>query len=114
MNPSLTQLQSRREQIIEQMRALDRMRRGSLSRQFFRVTKPGRAARHGPYYVLQGYFRGKKFGQRVRAQDASQVQQQVANYKRFQQLAEEYVTVTEQITLLEKDQPDSKKNSTAS
>jgi hypothetical protein len=35
----------------------------------------------------------------------------VENYRRFQQLAEDFVTVSDQITRLQDQQPDSKKNS---
>ena len=53
----------------------------------------------GPYFVLQGYLQGQKFSQRVPADQAAAVASGVANYKRFQELADEFVTVTEQLTL---------------
>ena len=110
MNISLSRLEERREQILQQIKAIDRLRRGSLSRQFFK--SPGRpAARRGPYYVLQGFFRGHKFSERVPQDQAAQVQQDVANYRRFQTLAEDYVTVSDQLTRRQDQRPDSKKNS---
>jgi hypothetical protein len=105
----LKQCQHRRDQILDQMRALDQMRRGSLSRQFFRSRAPDGAGGPGPYFVLQGYLQGQKFSRRIRAEQAAAVQTQVANYKRFQELADEFVTVTEQITL--HGAPPAKKNS---
>lgn len=109
MNPSsLPELQQRRDQILDQMRSLDQMRRGSLSRQLF--SSPSEpSTRNGPYFVLQGYLRGQKFSKRVPADQAPAVEAQVGNYKRFQELADEFVTVTERLTLQE--EPDSKKNS---
>jgi len=77
------------------------MRRGSLSRQFFRSRQPHRSVGPGPYFILQGYLQGQKFSQRVPAEQAATVEHQVANYQRFQALAEEFVTVTEQLTLAE-------------
>lgn len=111
MNISLSQLEDRRDQILQQIQAIDRLRRGSLSRQFFKKRRPRSKARQGPYFVLQGYVQGQKFSERVSAQQAPQLEPLVANYKRFVQLAEEFVTVTDQITRLAEGQPDAKKNS---
>jgi hypothetical protein len=61
--------------------------------------------------VLQGFFHGKKFSQRVPPEQAVQVQQDVENYRRFQKLAEEYVTLSDQITCLQDHPQDGKKNS---
>ena len=92
------------------MRTIDHLRRGSLSKQFFKAP-PGQTAKQGPYFVLQGFFQGKKFSERVPAEDAPQVQEQVENYRRFQSLAEEYVTLSDAITRLESQDSESKKNS---
>lgn len=102
-------LAKQRDQVLEQMASLDRMRRGSLSRQFFKAT-PKQTAR-GPYYVLQGYFKGQKFSERIPAEKAPQVEEEVENYRRFQQLCEDYVTLTDQMTRLADEQAGSKKNS---
>jgi len=99
-NPTRS-LELRREEILEEMRTLDHMRRGSLSRQFFRSRQPHRAVGPGPYFVLQGYLQGQKFSHRVPVDQVDTVQSHVANYQRFQALAEEFVTVTEQLTLAE-------------
>lgn len=111
MHTSLSQLQQRREQILQQIQAIDRLRRGSLSRQFFKGTRADSKTQQGPYYVLQGYVQGQKFSERVPAQHAQEIQPLVANYKRFEQLAEEFVTVTDQITRLSQGAPEAKKNS---
>ena len=111
MNLSLSQLEARREQILQQIKSIDRLRRGTLSRQFFKKRRSGSKAKQGPYYVLQGYLQGQKFSERVPAEQAAQVEPLVANYKRFEQLAEEFVTVTDQITRMNQAAPDAKKNS---
>ena len=111
MNLSRSHLEQRREQILQQIRAIDRLRRGSLSRQFFKTRRAGSKAPQGPCYVLQGYIQGQKFSERVPAQHAPQLEPLVANYQRFQELAEEFVTVTDQLTRLEQGAPDAKKNS---
>lgn len=111
MPTSLTQLEQRREQILQQIQAIDRLRRGSLSRQFFKKTRARCKTQQGPYYVLQGYVQGQKFSERVPAEQAPQLEPLVANYKRFEELAEEFVTVTDQITRLSQDASEAKKNS---
>ena len=111
MNLSLSQLEARREQILQQIKSIDRLRRGTLSRQFFKKRRSGSKAKQGPYYVLQGYLQDQKFSERVPAEQAAQVEPLVANYKRFEQLAEEFVTVTDQITRMSQAAPDAKKNS---
>ena len=111
MHASLSHLENRREQILQQIQAIDRLRRGSLSRQFFKRTRANSKSQQGPYYVLQGYVQGQKFSERVPAQQAQELEPLVANYKRFEELAEELVTVTDQITRLSQGAPEAKKNS---
>ncbi len=111
MNDSFSQLEQRRDQILQQMKAIDRLRRGSLSRQFFKKPHSAPKAKRGPYYVLQGYIQGQKFSERVPADQAPHLEPLVANYKRFEKLAEEFVSVTDQLTRLSQAAPDAKKNS---
>lgn len=106
----LDSLRLKRNSLLEDMQAIDRLRRGSLSKQFFKAA-PGQSERRGPYFVLQGFFQGKKFSERIPAEQAPQVQEQVDNYRRFQALAEDYVTLSDEITRLESTGADSKKNS---
>ena len=108
-----TQIESLREKrnlILLDMQAIDHLRRGCLSKQFFKPP-PGQTAKRGPYFILQGFFHGKKFNHRIPAEQAPQVQEQVDNYRRFQSLAEEYVTLSDEITRLESHDSGSKKNS---
>ena len=110
MKPDLDALRQKQQSLLQQMQAIDRLRRGSLSQQFFK--SPDRhAARRGPYFILQGFFHGKKFSERVPQEQAAQVQQDVDKYRRFQSLAEDYVTVTDQITRAQEQAEDAKKNS---
>jgi hypothetical protein len=110
MKPNLADLLQQRESILLQMKTIDRLRRGTLSQQFFKARPPGSDARRGPYYVLQGFFHGKKFSERVPPDQAAQVRQEVDNYRRFQTLAEAFVTLSDQITRQQDPPPDLKKN----
>lgn len=111
MKLNLDDLLRQRQSVLLQMQGIDRLRRGSLSKQFFNSRPPAPPARQGPYFVLQGFFHGKKFSERIAPEQAAQVAQDVENYRRFQALAEEYVTVSDQITRLPEPSQDRKKNS---
>ena len=108
----IDQLSTEREALLDKLRSIDRLRRGSLSRQVFQKQQAGQAHTQGPYYVLQGFHKGKKFSQRVPAEQAERVQQQVDNFKQFQALADQCITLTDQITQLAEQSPGRKKNST--
>ena len=111
MNPSLDSLEQQRDATLEEMCTIDRLRRGTLSQHYLKKRQAGQMITHGPYFVLQGYLRGKKFSRHICAEQATQVEADVKNYQRFQALAERFVTLTDQITQLGGATPDSKKNS---
>jgi hypothetical protein len=101
MSAQLRQLQLRRQQILDEMGGINQMCRGHLSEQYFKSKQEGKTLRRGPYYVLQRWFKGKNLCERVRADQVEPVRQGVDGYKRFRQLADEFVDVCEQITLAE-------------
>jgi len=111
MPNKIQQLATEREALLAQLQSIDRLRRGTLSRQFYSKKQAGADRAQGPYFVLQNFHKGKKSSQRVPAAQAEQVQQQVNNFKRFQDVADRCITVTDQITQLAGGQADSKKNS---
>ena len=111
MKLPVAELRRKREQILEQIQSIDRLRRGSLSEQFFTRKVQGQEVRQGPYFVLQCYLKGCKCSERISADQAEQTKMDVANYQRFQELAEEFVLVTDRITQLESGPTHSKKNS---
>ena len=92
-----TDLQQQRQDILQQIQAIQRLRRCSFSRQSFRPKRRGGPA-PGPYFLLQGYAQGRKVSERIPAERAAQVEQDVQNYQRFQQLADQFVTVADQLT----------------
>lgn len=107
---SIQSLRSQRDAVLERMRQIDHLRRGSLSRQFFKSRRDGKVVQAGPYFVLQSSFKGRKCSERIASKDAGQVEQHVENFRRFNGLAEEFVTLSDQITRLECVADDSKKN----
>ena len=92
------------------MKQIDHLRRGSLSRQFFKTRRHGKTVESGPYFVLQCFFKGKKRSERITASQAQAVEKHVENFRIFNALAEEFVTLSDQITQLECSAEDGKKN----
>ena len=72
-----------------------------MSRQFFQTRRAGKLVASGPYFVLQSSLQGKKCSQRIPAAQAEAVAQHVENFRRFTALAEEFVTLSDQITQAE-------------
>lgn len=110
MPASLQALRSQRDAVLERMKQIDHMRRGSLSRQFFKTRRDGQIVESGPYFVLQCSLKGKKCSERIPASQAGEVEQQVENFRLFNTLAEEFVTLSDQLTQWEWSADDSKKN----
>ena len=102
----------RRDEILQEMAEIDRMQRGSLSEQFFKLMTDGREVIHGPYYVLQHRVKGKHCSQRVPVKNLAPMRSAIEGRERFEKLAQEFVEITERLTR-ETDQ-DSKKKPTKS
>lgn len=111
MKPTLPELRRQRDEVLQKIQTIDRLRRGTLSEQFFTKKREGKTVRQGPYYVLQCYLKGCKCSERIPAEQAERVKSDVANYQLFQELADPFVKITDQITQLENGQSDAKKNS---
>jgi len=86
------------DEIKAQLQKQGAMRPGSLSRQYNVCGKPGcrckdpkHPRRHGPYYQLNYVFRGKKTSQFIRREILRQVQTELANYKQFRRLTEQWI-----------------------
>ena len=91
-------LQQRINRLKSQISALGPMRPGSLSRQYNVCGKPGcrckdsrNPRRHGPYYQLNYVYGGKKTSEFIWPQTVKVVRSQLANYKRFRQLTDQWV-----------------------
>ncbi len=97
-NQSIQNLQARIAQVKSQLQAQGPMRPGSLSRQYNVCGKPGcrckdpkQPRRHGPYYQLNYVYRGKKTSKFIRREVLKQVRAELANYKRFRRLTEQWI-----------------------
>jgi hypothetical protein len=111
MPNSIDQLSAQRDALLKELQSIDRLRRGSLSSQTFIKKQGDKSVTQGPYFNLQGFHKGKKFNRHIPADKAPEVQQHVDNFKRFQELSDQCITLTDEITKLAEGLPDSKKNS---
>jgi hypothetical protein len=105
-------MEARKQQteILQEMGRITRMRKGHLTEQYNRKKDPDGAERHwGPYYTLQAWMGGKNRSERIRADVAPQVRQDLQNYAAFTKLSEQYVEVSEAVA--KADVTDSKKKS---
>jgi len=94
-------LEERIREIQEQLGHLGRMRPGSLSKQYnvcgtpgCRCKDPKKPRKHGPYYHLNYTWGGRSQTEFVKADAVEELRQQLANYKRFRALVNEWVALS--------------------
>ncbi|MGK5088534.1 DUF6788 family protein [Bdellovibrionota bacterium FG-2] len=94
------QLETQIRKVKTELMKIRDMRPGSLSEQYSACQKQGckcvdpvTPQKHGPFYQLSYTHRGKSTTQFVRPQFVTKVRDQLANYKRFKSLTEEWVAL---------------------
>ena len=102
---TVQQLESRRNAILEEMRSIRSMRRGTINEQYFKTRLKGRKgiAHQGPYYVLSRREGQKTLSNRLRSEaELEQARRDVAEYKRFLGLCQEFERLTSRLGELER------------
>src|SRR6266436_6985667 len=96
--PTVEKLEVQIAQIKAQLQLHGAMRPGSLSRQYNVCGKAGcrckdraHPRRHGPYYQLNYVYRGRKTSRFIRREILSQVRTELANYKKFRRLTDQWI-----------------------
>ena len=98
----MTEPRKQQAQILQDMGAITRMRRGHLTEQYNRKRNPnGTVRRWGPYYTLQAWVGGKNRSERIPAAVVPQVRQDLDSYAAFTELTERYVAVAERLAQTE-------------
>ena len=89
-------LEEKRERVLEQMRAIRSMRRGSVTEQFLKVPHKGKRkpVLRGPYWVYTWKEGGKTVGQRLNREEAEQIKKDVEAHKKFVALCKEFEILT--------------------
>ena len=91
-------IQQERSRILEEMARLDRMIRGHVSQQTYTKKRGEQTLTQGPYFLLQRREHGKNNCQRVGPEELDAIVAGVEGYARFQELAQRYAQLTEQMT----------------
>ncbi|MDI6763076.1 MAG: hypothetical protein QME83_08595 [Thermodesulfobacteriota bacterium] len=102
---TVKQLEARRNRILEEMRSIRSMRRGTINEQYFKTRLKGRKGmvHQGPYYILSRREEERTVSRRLRsAAELQQAQKDVAEYKRFLGLCQEFEQLTARLGALER------------
>jgi hypothetical protein len=83
----------RRQEILQELAGLERVRRGSVTEQF--VEGDGRHARRGPYPLYTFKSAGKTVSRRIRGEHAAMYRAQVLAGHRLQELTRELMGLGE-------------------
>ena len=105
MGIPLQELEVRRNAILEEMRSIRSMRRGTINEQHFKIRLKGKKGviLQGPYYVLSRREGEKTASQRLRSPaELEQAQKDVGQYKRFMGLCQEFERLTARLGELER------------
>jgi len=102
---TIQQLEAQRNTVLEQMRSIRSMRRGTINEQYFKTRLKGRrgVVHQGPYYVLSRRGEEKTVSRRLRsAAELEEARKDVAGYKRFLGLCQEFERLTAHLGELER------------
>jgi hypothetical protein len=105
MGIPIQELEVRRNAILEEMRSIRSMRRGTINEQRFKIHLKGRKGivLQGPYYVLSRREGDKTASQRLRSPaELEEARKDVAQYKRFMGLCQEFERLTARLGELER------------
>jgi len=103
------ELEARRNAVLEEMRSIRSMRRGTINEQHFKTHLKGkkRTVFQGPYYVLSRREGKKTVSTRLRAgPEVEQARKDVAEYKRFLGLCHEFERLTARLGERERGEQD--------
>lgn len=88
-------LLAQRAQLLQQMASISSMELGSLKAEF-RANSSGQKT--GPYYQHQAWLDGANQTRRVPSEEAAALEAAIANRRLFEDLANQYIALTVQMT----------------
>lgn len=105
------QIEKQIERFKSELSALGAMHPGSLSQQYAVCQKSGCACidpikpkKHGPFYQLSYSHQGKSTSRFIRPSYASRIKKELAAYKRFKELTQEWVALAVTLSQLRLDE----------
>lgn len=102
---TIRELEARRNAILEQMRSMRSMKRGTINEQFLKVRLKGKEQPllRGPYYVFSRREGNKTVSKRLTSPaQLQQVKRDIEVHKRFLALCKEFEVLTERLAELER------------
>ena len=102
---SIRELEARRDAILEEMRSIRSMRRGTINEQFLKVRLKGKEQPllRGPYYVFSRREGNKTVSKRLSSPAKLQrVKKEVEVHKRFVALCKEFEVLTQRLGELDR------------
>jgi hypothetical protein len=104
-------LETRRQEILEEMAAITRMRRGTINEQYFEVRqRDGSVIRRGPYFLYSRTEKGKSFSLRISTEEVERYREETANCRRFKELSNRCVMVCEELAEVEGNNQEKKRS----
>jgi hypothetical protein len=102
---TVQELEAERNAILEEMRSIRSMRRGTINEQHFKTHLKGRKGTvlQGPYYVLSRREGEKTASKRLRSPaELERARKDVSEYKRFMDLCQQFERLTARLGELER------------
>lgn len=99
--------QMRRAEILKEMAGIHRMEKGSMAPEFREVERDGEVITLGPYFKYQRWENGKNSSRRVPAEEVEPLSEAIEGYHRYQELTEEFASLT--IAMTRREDPQLKK-----
>lgn len=111
-------LEAQRTAILEQMRQIRSMRRGSITEQFLNTKRKDHEATTpcGPYYVFSRRVEGTTVSRRLKpGEELEQARRDIEQHQRFVELCRRFEELTEQLGELERgEEPEKKRRRSSS
>ena len=110
---AILEIETRRDAILEEMRCIRSMRRGTINEQYLKVRHKGKKepVKKGPYYLFSRREEERTVGHRLTTQDEiEQAKKDVTAHKQFIELCREFEALTEKLGELQRQPEDAKKN----
>lgn len=110
---TLSEIENRRDSVLQEMRSIRSMKRGTINEQYLKVPQKGsEPALRGPYQILSRREGNKTVSERLTTPaQLEQAKRDVAAHRKFVELCKNFELLTEKMVMIERqiEGPDKKK-----